>query len=80
MPVRASGRRLHGLDPVGLKCRANWREVQRTEITAADGAPLPPPPTGVLLVPAALDPAEWEHIVSKQQAALLENDVPGTVQ
>src|SRR5690242_21074041 len=23
-----------------LKCRANWREVQRTELTAADGAPI----------------------------------------
>jgi hypothetical protein len=57
-----------------LKCRVpGWREIQRTEVTAADGAPLLPRASGVMIVPATMDAKEWEATVSKQQAALMES-------
>jgi len=52
-----------------LKCRANWREVSRTELTATDGAPLAPPPTGVLLMPSMMYPLHWEKAVRAGQTS-----------
>ena len=54
-----------------IKCRIpGWREIQRTELTGADGAPLAQPQTGVLLVPMPPSIEAWEELVAKQQAAL----------
>jgi hypothetical protein len=53
-----------------LKCRANWREVNRTEFTGPDGEPLARA-TGVLIVPATMDAAQWEREVAVAQARLM---------
>jgi hypothetical protein len=61
-----------------LKCRAGWREsTNRLELSGPNGEPVP---HGVMLVPAALDPTEWERVVSKQQAELMESGRPRRVQ
>jgi hypothetical protein len=54
-----------------LKCRANWREVQRHEVTGLDGEALLPRASGVLVVPATMDPAKWEREVASQQQRLM---------
>lgn len=52
-----------------LKCRARWTEIQRTEITGTDGAPLIPPSPQVMLIPIS-DPSTWRSTVAKRQAEL----------
>ena len=63
-----------------VKCRLQWREVQRVEMTGADGAPLEHN-SGVMLVPAPVTTEQWEKMVAKQQQELGENHgKPPTVQ
>lgn len=53
-----------------LKTQAGWREVERVELTAADGAPLTPQPSGALLAPRILDLETWEREGARMQSQL----------
>jgi hypothetical protein len=46
-------------------------KLARTEVSGADGEALPSQPTGLMIVPAALDPGAWERVVAEQQARLM---------
>ena len=54
-----------------LKTRAGWREVDRLEVTGADGAPLQGQQHGVLVVPGVMDAKEWSAMILKEQADLM---------
>ena len=53
-----------------------YREVVRSEVTGKDGAPLSTV-SGVLMVPAPMSEADWERIVSEEQASLVRKSAAG---
>ena len=59
-----------------IKCRLQWREASRVELTGADGAPIAQPPHGVMIVPAPESAEAWEKRVAREQAALIERYPP----